>query len=116
MLKIAVALLLLGLALAATTARRGSSDSLLSDDELSSFKEEKKELNKSCPKNAEWRECGPMCPEKACENVLKVSPCFSLRCGGPGCACKAGHVRASDNDKEGDCTPISACPQLKTNH
>ncbi|VDM64060.1 unnamed protein product, partial [Angiostrongylus costaricensis] len=61
-----------------------------------------------CPKNAELRECTNLCPEKTCDNYLQRSPCFSLRCGPPGCMCKEGHVLLSSNKEEG-CVSRETC-------
>uniref|UniRef100_A0A0K0D966 TIL domain-containing protein n=1 Tax=Angiostrongylus cantonensis TaxID=6313 RepID=A0A0K0D966_ANGCA len=63
-----------------------------------------------CPKNAEFRECTNLCPEKTFiqSQKLQRSPCFSLRCGPPGCMCKEGHVLLSSNKEEG-CVSRETC-------
>ncbi|VDP22231.1 unnamed protein product [Heligmosomoides polygyrus] len=40
---------------------------------------------------------------------MKVSPCFSLRCGAPGCMCKEGHVLLSSSNSEQGCVPRETC-------
>ncbi|ETN79721.1 hypothetical protein RB195_009102 [Necator americanus] len=66
----------------------------------------------NCPKNAEWRECTNICPEKTCDNYLQKSTCFSLRCGPPGCMCKEGHVLLSHTNKETGCVTRETCVKL----
>uniref|UniRef100_A0A1I7ZU28 TIL domain-containing protein n=1 Tax=Steinernema glaseri TaxID=37863 RepID=A0A1I7ZU28_9BILA len=61
-----------------------------------------------CPKNAEYRECTNMCPDKHCGNILEKSSCFSLRCGAPGCMCVEGHVLKTQNIKDG-CVRRETC-------
>ncbi|CAJ0600073.1 unnamed protein product [Cylicocyclus nassatus] len=65
-----------------------------------------------CPKNAEWRECTNICPDKSCDNYLHVSTCFSLRCGMPGCMCKEGHVYLTSANKDAGCVPRETCVKL----
>ncbi|KJH52505.1 trypsin Inhibitor like cysteine rich domain protein [Dictyocaulus viviparus] len=68
-------------------------------------------VSERCPKNAEYRECTNICPEKSCDNYLQVSSCFSLRCGAPGCICKEGYVFLSSN-KELGCVKRETCVKL----
>ncbi|KAJ1373902.1 hypothetical protein KIN20_036436 [Parelaphostrongylus tenuis] len=71
------------------------------------------ENSTQCPKNAEFRECTNLCPEKTCDNYLQRSPCFSLRCGPPGCMCKEGHVLLSSNKEQG-CVSRETCTKLNS--
>ncbi|CAJ0921365.1 unnamed protein product, partial [Mesorhabditis belari] len=81
---------------------------MLTSDELAAHKADQKELSKTCPANAEWRECSNLCPEKHCGNIMMVSSCFSLRCGGPKCMCQEGFVRTSEANNA-DCVRRETC-------
>ncbi|KAF1761043.1 hypothetical protein GCK72_009297 [Caenorhabditis remanei] len=65
-----------------------------------------------CPKNAEYKECTNICPDKSCQNYLMVSTCFSLRCGPPACICKEGHVYLDGEDKNQGCVRRETCNRL----
>ncbi|PIC13878.1 hypothetical protein B9Z55_027469 [Caenorhabditis nigoni] len=66
-----------------------------------------------CPKNAEYKECTNICPDKSCQNFLTVSSCFSLRCGPPACMCKEGHVYLNGEDKNQGCVRRETCSKLE---
>uniref|UniRef100_A0A8R1HKL9 TIL domain-containing protein n=1 Tax=Caenorhabditis japonica TaxID=281687 RepID=A0A8R1HKL9_CAEJA len=65
-----------------------------------------------CPKNAVYKECTNICPDKSCDNIMTVSSCFSLRCGPPACACKEGHVFLSLENKNQGCVRRETCTKL----
>ncbi|CAD6198538.1 unnamed protein product [Caenorhabditis auriculariae] len=47
---------------------------------------------------------------------IKVSACFSLRCGPPGCMCEEGHVLLTGADAQKGCVRREVCSKLQKIH
>uniref|UniRef100_A0A914ZL42 TIL domain-containing protein n=1 Tax=Parascaris univalens TaxID=6257 RepID=A0A914ZL42_PARUN len=64
-----------------------------------------------CPRNSIYSNCTNTCGYAHCATMNHVKHCQSLRCGPPGCVCKAGHVFVSVDHSLG-CVHKDECSKI----